>query len=210
MIKDFLKDHFQQAIPFGITSLFVTVYLWSPSFWISIFHDETLVGYFNASFKIVFAFFTISQGINMTIFPLLSNLFMINKITTKRVFYTQLKIMSVISILLTSGLIIFANPLINLFLGEKFIQSVFVLQILSLVIPFVFIRSSFERVLEITGHQSKETISYGIGVTIGLFFNIVLISSYGITGAALAMVLTDAIIFISTLYQVKKIFYLLT
>lgn len=209
MFKVFINKHLPEAIPFGITGLFVTFYLWSPSFWISFFHNETSVGYFNASFKIVFAFFIISQGINMTIFPLLSNLFMVDKIETKKVFFNQIKIMTFLSIILTATLIVSASTLVHLFLGESYTKSIIILQILSFIIPFVFIRSAFERVLEITGHQSKETISYGIGVLLGMFLNVSFIYFFEIIGAAIAMVLTDAIIFLSMLYQGRKVIYLL-
>lgn len=205
IVKSFTQTHLKQALPFGLTGLFVTMYLWSGSFWISIFHSEELVGYFNASFKIVFASFTVSQGINMTMYPLLSNVFMTDRLATKKLFHNQIKIMAISSITISFFLLILSNSLIQFLLGAQYSKSIIILQLLVFTVPFVFIRSAFERFLEITGNQIKVTISYAFGAIFGFFLNILLIYYFAIVGASIAIILTDIIIFCVTLYQTTRL-----
>ena len=206
MIEEFLKRHFFQALPFGITGLFVTFYMWSGSFWISIFYNEELVGYFNAAFRIVVATFIVSQGVNMSIYPILSNQFyQKDRNAIKYLFHNQLKILSFASILIAFIFFFLANFIIQIFLGPQFTKSIPILQIMVFIIPLVFIRSSYERLLEITGHQIQVTISYGIGSLIGLLLDIVFIYYFSIIGAAFALMLTDFTIFCLDFYQFKKI-----
>ena len=205
MIKEFIKIHLHKAIPFGITGLFVTFYIWSGSFWISFFHGEDLVGYYNVAFRIIFATFIVSQGVNMTAYPALSSLVFQDKLATKRLFQNQIKILGFLSLLISIFIFIFSDLLIHILLGGQYTKSIVILQILVLIIPFVFIRSSFERLLEVTGNQINVMISYALGSFINLLLNLTLIYCFAIIGAAIALVLTDFIIFLTILYFSKKI-----
>ncbi len=205
IIKDFIKIHLPKAIPFGITGLFVTFYMWSGSFWLSYFHNEDLVGYYNIAFKLVIATFIVSQGVNMTIYPALSNLYLHDKIATKRLFFNQLKILGILSIGICVILLFLSNTLIYYLLGNQYAKSIIILQILAFSVPFVFIRSSFERLLEVTENQLRVTFSYAIGSITNIILNIILIFYYETIGAAVALVATDFLILVVTYYQSQKI-----
>lgn len=201
--KRFLYE-VKKAIPFGVTGLLVVIYLWSNSIWISLFHGENQVGIFNASLKIIFAFFVVSLAINMTIYPILSNAVTSNPITIKRLYNNLTKIMGIISILLMLITYFSAPFLVNILLGNFYIRSIFILQLLSLIIPFVFIRSVYERFLDVSGNQHLVTLSYFIGAVVNLLLNIILIYFFEIEGAALSLLITDFIIFVFIYYFYKK------
>lgn len=197
--------HLRKAIPFGITSILVLIYLWSNSIWISLFHGEELLGIFNIAVKLFFATFIISQGINMTIYPILTTEDKKSNNSLEKIYTNLIKSMLVISMLLTTVLIIFAPVLIKFLLNPVFNRSILVLQIISLSLPFIFVRGVFERYLDISKNQHLVTISYAIGVIVNLFLNAIFIYFFEIEGAAYSLVVTDIVIFSLTFYYYKKL-----
>ena len=205
LVKSFFKTHILKAIPFGITGLFVVFYMWEEFFWISLFHGEEMVGYYNVAFSLVTATFIVSQGVNMAVYPILSNLYLRDNSSVKHLFNTQIKIMSILSILIVVFMCIFANNLINVLLGHQYTKSIIILEILVFIIPLVFIRSAFERLLEITGNQAKVTISYGFACIVNLILNILLIYYFDVIGASFTLIITEVVIFVITFYYTRKI-----
>jgi len=200
----FIINSLPVALPFGITGIFVTIYLWSPSIWLSIFVGETSVGIFNVAFKLIFALFAISQAINMAFYPLLSRIYVSDPISVQNYFNKHMKIMIVFSIPLTFGTIFLAEDIILFIVGRAFYDSILVLQVIVLIIPLVFIRSTFEQILIVSSNQRLVTRAYGYGMGIGIISAIILINFIDILGASSSLLLADILISIVLLFYVIK------
>jgi O-antigen/teichoic acid export membrane protein len=191
----FLKNNFKSAIPFGMTSIFMTIYLWNGSVFLSLFATNDAVGYFNASYKIVLAFLGISYAINIAVFPLMSKYFVKSPTKLIKLFNTNFKVFSYIAIPMAFGGTFLANQIITTILGNEFLNSIIVFQLLIWSIPFIFLRSTLERVFEIINKQHLITLAYGIGVIVSITLNIIIIPFFGYIGASLVVVIVEILIF---------------
>jgi stage V sporulation protein B len=94
---------------------------------------------------------------------------------------------------LATGGIILAKPIINLFFGHQYLNSVVAFQLLLLMIAIVWIITGYSRILLASGNQIAYARVSTIIAIINLILNFLLIPYYGLIGAAIATVLAEGL-----------------
>ena len=108
------------------------------------------------------------------------------------------------------GLISISNEFIPIFLGNKYIDSINLLRILSISIPFVAMSNVIQTQYLIPREKDREYIeALLIGVFINLLLNIFLIGKIGAIGACIATVFTELFVMIYQFLKTKNYFNLI-
>lgn len=206
----FWKFLLKESWPFAITGVSITIYLWIDSILLSLLKGQEVVGWYNASYRLIMALVFIPVILNTSIFPLMSQYYVSSKKSLKISFEKLLKLMIFIGIPIGIGTLLIADKVILLIYGDQFINSIIVLQILIWSLVFIFMRSPFERLLESVNKQAVVTRIVIIGVIFNIIANLILIPKYSYVGAGIVTVFTDILILFSLIIATKNIGFSLT
>jgi O-antigen/teichoic acid export membrane protein len=103
--------------------------------------------------------------------------------------------------------LIFANEIITIIYGNKFLLSVMALQTLIWVIPIIFLTALLGNILNAVNKQRVLTIVTASNVLFNVGLNLILIPKYSFIGASVATVLTEALGFVLMFSYISKYFF---
>lgn len=203
----FWKLTIKEALPFGLTGTFITIYLWIGSVILSLMKGDEVVGWYTAAYRLILVLLSIPFAFNGAIFPLMSQ-FHVNSQNSLRYAYEKLfKYMLIIGVPIGVGTTLLADKIILLIFGIEYLPSVIVLQILVWALVLIFARTAFERLLESIDRQIIITKIFGSCAVLNIVLNIILIPKYSYVGAGIATLLTDFTVFIMIFIWSQKIGY---
>ena len=125
----------------------------------------------------------------------------------KKIFDRGNIFLGIISLLIVLFLVLFSNIIINIFFGFEYSNSIKILIILSLMIPFRFLFTNLAMALRTLNYASYEAKNLRNVVLIKFIISIYMIIEYGIIGAAISAVVCEAILFLMCYYSVKKLIF---
>ena len=90
----------------------------------------------------------------------------------------------------TASLLLYLSSelIINTLFGDKYLESIGVLKVLSWVVVFLISSKLYSALVIIQGNTKYELVKAIVAVTLNLLLNVLLIPDYGINGAAIASV----------------------
>ena len=201
--EDVIKQLKPMIILF-IPVIAVSIYKVMDKIMLGSIYDVVQVGYYENSEKIINIPISIIVALGTVMLPKISNLQSRgdNKKIEK---YISLSIDYVMfmSIGATFGIIGISNTLIPIFLGDNFIQSIPIINILSITIIFISWANVIRTQFLIPNKRDKIYItSTLLGAIINFFSNLILIKYYGAIGASIGTILAEAIV---AIYQSVKV-----
>jgi len=185
----------KEALPFGLTGAFITIYLWIDSVMLSLMKGDEVVGWYNAAYRLILVLLFIPSAFNSAVFPIMSRFYVSSKNSLKFMFEKHFKYMLIIGFPVGIGITLLADRIVLLIFGAEYIPSVIALQILTWAIVFIFARTAFERVLESANKQIIVTKVFGGCALLNIILNLMLIPKYSYIGAAVATLITDFAVF---------------
>lgn len=197
----------KNAIPFGLTGIFVTIYYWIDSVMLSIMVGNEVVGWYNASYKFVFLFLSFQSLFVISIFPVLSSFYKTSKESLKFAYERSFKYMLIISIPVAVFVTIVADKVVLLIYGTDFIPSVIALQILIWTVIFMFINNISSNFLGSIDRQIAVSKIAGVGAIVNVILNLLLIPQFSYVGSSFATVFTELAILPILVYMVYKHHY---
>lgn len=215
IFKDFVKFDFKtnlnsmknllmKALPFGLALVFGTIYFHIDGVMLSKIKGDIAVANYSAAYNLVIALLFIPTAYTNAIFPALSRFFKISKEKLILVYKTSFKYMYIIGLPISLGLFFLSNKIIVLFYTELFLDSVKALQILSLFVFIKFVNFLTGIVLSSIDKQKDRMVSQGSTALFNVVFNLILIPSLGIIGAAIATLMTEIFLFFFYYHFVSK------
>jgi O-antigen/teichoic acid export membrane protein len=204
---DLWKSMIKQALPFGFSSIFVTVYYWIDSVMLSIMKGNEIVGWYNAAYRLVIVLLFIPTAYVMAIFPVMSNLYKLSGKSLGFSYERSIKYMLIISIPIATGITLLSNRVILLIYGVEYIPSTMALQILIWTIIFIFINYVSGNFLESINRQASVAKVTGIGAIINIVLNLLMIPKFSYIGASIATVATEFIVLLILAYTLSKTKY---
>lgn len=205
---NFWKPTLKEALPYGITGIFVTVYYSIDSVMLSIIVGNETVGVYNAAYKFVFLFLSLYSVFALAIFPVMSTFYKNSKESLKYTYERSFKYLLIISIPLSLAVTLLANKLILLVYGSSYFPSIIALQILIWTIIFMFLNGISSILLGSTNRQIVVTKITGFSVILNVTLNLILIPNFSYVGASVATVFTEFVtvpILIYVVYKFEKI-----
>jgi O-antigen/teichoic acid export membrane protein len=187
----FLKS----AIPFGLYSVFWYSLQRINILVLSFFHGTRPVGYFNNGFIFLVTLTFVPANMNKVLIPFLYKIsYEKEKHKYQFTFDIFSKLFGIVSFYIFIMLFLFAGHIIVILYGDKYNQSIPVLEIISFSIPFLFNIAS--TIITALDHQHINTKIVGYALVMNLILNCVFIHFLEANGAAIAAVLTFLFIFI--------------
>ncbi|AKB46569.1 hypothetical protein MSKOL_0792 [Methanosarcina sp. Kolksee] len=187
----FWKNTIKEALPFGLTGVFVTIYYWIDSVMLSLMQGNEVVGLYNVAYKLIMALLFIPSVINVTIFPSMAIYYVTSRKYYALLYEKYFKYMFIIGFPIGIGTTLLANRIISLLFGEGYQNSIIALQILVWSSVAIYIGGAFARLLETSNKQMIITKCAGICMIENIILNLLFIPNYSYIGASCATVLTE-------------------
>lgn len=187
------RQLFADTLPIGTSQLIWAVRMYLPTVLVGVLVGNVAVGLYGAAHRIVMVFQTLLEAYFKNLFPSMSQV-AVRSPTGLATLLRRSMFILMVPILLLSVSIAFAAPkLIGLIFGAQYVQrdTVLVLAILIWMIPILAWRRHGRNGLIVLDQQREELICSVIGVIVLVAMIFPLTSTYGVTGTAVAMVVSE-------------------
>lgn len=188
----------KQSLPFALIGLFSTISIRIDTIMLRHFHNQEMVGLFNAAKKLIESLSFIPENIAFALFPALSILYVSQKEEFNTTFQLSFQYLLIIAIPLSAGIFFMAPQIIQLFYEPEFFESSIALKWLAVWLGLLFLKYAFGTILNAIGRQLLFAILVGISMTFNIIFNYLLIPDFNILGASMASVISELAIVIMT------------
>lgn len=192
------------SIPFALSGLIYDIYFNIDMIMLSLFQGEVAVAYYSIAYRIIISFLIVPSALVITVFPVLSKMYVSSHENLIFAFQKITKYLLVISLPIAVGVCLIADLAIVTIFGSQYSSSVIALQILVWVVVFHFMFLISGTTLGAIDRQTLTVVSLLIGVLLNISLNLVLIPLYSYVGAAIATVLTELALFVQYRYYLKK------
>lgn len=187
MAKAIMKD----ALPVAAMGLMGAAMLNTDIIMLGWMRSPEEIGYYSAAQKIVFTLYVIPTLAAAAVFPALTR-FANDKAKFKALAESAIRNMLAIGLPIALGGIVTARGVIALFYGAEYLPAIPPFIILLLTVPLIFATGIVNSAL-IAQNRQKAFFLYSLmGFALNIAFNWILIPRMGITGAALATLITSA------------------
>ena len=179
------------AFPFGVFTLFSTIYVQIDN--VMIFHikgDEAL-GIYAAATRIVIAVCFFTEAFMGTLYPILSRYFIEDRGKMEKTFQRALWFLYITGLPATIGLWCLAKPLVVFLFGETYAQSGPVLSLLSVLIFLRFVGNVPATLLTAINKQIIRMWIVISASVLNMILNLFLIRHYSYYGAAYAALIVN-------------------
>lgn len=197
-IRD-IKYHLKEGWYVFISTIAINMYTTTNTFLLGLLTNNTLVGYYSIAEKIILAVNGLLNPISQALYPFISRTVKTDDKTRSIEFIRKItKIMTLVGIVLSAGLFIFAKPIILLLFGQSYVNSVIILQIISIVPLAVSLSTVFGVETMLTFNYKKAFTSIVmIGGIIDIVLGIILITLMKEIGIAISFATTEIFITIA-------------
>ena len=196
-IRD-IKYHLREGWYVFISTIAINMYTTTNTFLLGLLTNNTLVGYYSIAEKIILAVNGLLNPISQALYPFISRTVKTDDKTRSIEFIRKItKIMTLVGIVLSAGLFIFAKPIILLLFGQSYVNSVIILQIISIVPLAVSLSTVFGVETMLTFNYKAFTSIVMIGGIIDIVLGIILITLMKEIGIAISFATTEIFITIA-------------
>lgn len=202
---NFLKNTFKHAVPYGTSDFLWQLYARIDVVLIGFMLGESLAGVYNVGYRVVFFLFFISKFASIALFPIASRLFHESKHEFRKMYNKSLNMIIMISLPISAGLMLIAPKVIGLVFGQDFDESSIILKILSFLFLTTFLSSIMEIFLMSSDRQVRRAKSQWNATWINMTLNVLLIISYGIVGAAIAVLISSFVLVLFYIFELKAV-----
>jgi O-antigen/teichoic acid export membrane protein len=183
----------KRSLPFGINQLALSFTYKLDSLMLGWFGTLAVVGMYNTAYNLIFTLSTLSNSINLALFPHMTRQFTRNPVAARRNFGNYLRYLLLLSLPMAVIGSILAEPLAHFLFSRAYTQSGLALKILAWALPLMFLNELLGYI-GATLHMEKSIAQLRLvlaGSNLGM--NLVAIPLFGIAGASTTTVLTEAI-----------------
>jgi O-antigen/teichoic acid export membrane protein len=190
----FLQKGFVTALPLGLASLFVIIYMRTDAVMVEAMVGKQAAGQYGAAFRLLQAMVLLPTIVQTALFPRLSTLFEEGNYTSfERLLQRSIGGLAAISLPIAVGVMWFAPDIIHLIdPSPEFTPAASALQILCWTFPFMCINNVINTTLIATDDQRAAATLLGGAVVGNIVLNFSLIPIYSFYGACVATLLTEA------------------
>ena len=187
------------------SSITISLYTISATFFLGLFTNNIIVGYFSAADKIIQAIKSLYQAVSQSIFPLIGNKIHDNKLAALALLNKITWIVGIGMFIISTLVFSLADDIINVFLGKQYYRSVLLLKIMSFL-PFIIALSNMFGVQTMLNLGLKKAFSriVGFAAILGIILTMVVVPLFHELGTALVL-LTVEIFVVIVMYIYLKI-----
>jgi len=179
-----------QSLPFGLSGIFITVYMQLHYSLLSFFAGDAATGLYAAAAKLVTFLFFIPSALTQALYPYLSRL-AAGAADPRAPAIRSIRYLTLLAAPAALFLSLRARPVIALVYGDKYAGAAPVLAILALTLPFVFITYPYAVALNAIRRERANTGVTAGAAAVNAAANLILIPLWGPLGAAASFLLTE-------------------
>ncbi|MDD5310166.1 MAG: flippase [Candidatus Omnitrophica bacterium] len=188
-----------------ISTVSVSLYTSSNAFILGLFTNNTIVGYYSASERIIRSGQRLINPISQTLYPHISKLVADSK--EKAAYFIKKVIVVFGGVGFAASILLFAlaAPIVNIILGNQFEQSIIVLKILAFL-PFMDALSNIFGIQTMLTFNMKEALSriYISGGILSIILALILVPLWKHVGTAMAALITETYISLAMFAFIHK------
>ncbi len=173
-----IKSLLAIALPFALSGIFVKVYSYIDSIFLSLFISEQSVGWYSVAYKLTYAFQFLPMAFVASLYPAMSSLFVEDRKQLVKVFERSLWYMAIIATPIVFGIWSLADAIIPAFFGSEFLNAILPLEVLVFVLFFIFLDFPVGSLLNAVGKQKIKTAIMGLTMVVNVALNAGLIPQY--------------------------------
>ena len=185
-----------KSIPFLVVFFFSSIIYRIDLVMLQFFKGETIVGLYGAAETIIRNLIIFPSVFIVSIYPSLSRYFIKDKEKLYYLYKKSFLYVFLFSLFIVIGCFIFGKFVILLMFGKEFIESVFILKLISIGGFFLFLNLINICYLNATNKPIINAYIFIFGAVINIILNLMLIPMYSYTGAAISSIISYFIIFI--------------
>lgn len=200
--SEFLKL-FKRGLPFAIIGFLSIVSLKIDVIMLAKMSTDSVTGWYSAAVKFVESVLVIPVTLSIVLFPVISRLYKNSK--DNFIYMYKFSTASCIVFGLLMSLLIYSSSdfFINLIFGNGFVNSVYIVKILSLTIAPFFIKFFLERTALVLNKAGILLKAYIGGVILKIIFNFLFIPVMNYQGAAFSSLAIEVLIVVYILYALQ-------
>jgi O-antigen/teichoic acid export membrane protein len=202
--KKLIKEILLVALPFALYVVFQRVYTYLDSVLLEHFAGAIYVGYYQISFRIVFALQFIPSALAASAYPAMSSYWVSNREQLKTTFEKSLIYLTLAALPISAGVIAMADEIILLF-KSGYEEAVLPMRIIILAVFFIFVNFPIGSLLNACDRQKTNTRNIAIVTLISVALNLLLIPHFKAVGASMTVLATNAIMTVLGLTLAAKI-----
>lgn len=164
---------------------------------LGIHYDDSIVGYYSNAIKLIRIVYSISVTIGATILPRMCLLYKENKKTEfNNLFWRTFLIIFMCALPSLVGIFIVSGDAVVIMFGEKFIPSINIVRILTPIVLIISVSYLIGSVVLTSTNNEKYLLRATIsGAIVNIILNAILIPLYSTTGAAIASIIGELVVF---------------
>jgi len=206
MVHDtrFHADLIKKGLPFALTTIFVSIYYYIDTFLLNIYSGEKIVGYYNASYRLIEAPLFITAALTTALFPAASRLYSEGKGQLKKMVQKVFPLSVTFGLTLSIAAAFFSKELILLIYGSQYEKAVLVFPILILSVSVIMPNAIIGTIIRATDRQFVSAKLTGAGAVLNVLMNLIVIPVYSFVGAAWTTLATEVFILVISLILVQR------
>lgn len=204
--RKFILDEIKEGFYIFVSNIASSLYTFSSVFILGLFTNNIIVGYYSAAEKIIRAVQYLLNPIFQTTYPHVVKLFHESRNTALKFIRKMIKIVGGFSFCISIVLLIFASQICHIILGNKYIESIPVIQILSFI-PFIIgLNKIFGiQIMLSMGYKKSFMKIITTGALLSIILSLIFVKDYQHIGISIAVITTEIFIMIIELVFLNKI-----
>ncbi len=195
---------FGMALPFALAAIFVKVYSYVDTLFISKFLDARAVGLYSLAYKFTYAFQFLPLAFIAALYPGLSSVIDSDQVELAHMFKRAIWYVLILAVPIVFGIWLVADHAV-LLAGKGYRDSAPVLSVLIFVLIPIFLDFPIGALLNAAGWQAKKMYIMGGTMILSIIFNALFIPHMGIIGAAYAALISFTTMFLAGLFFVPRL-----
>lgn len=184
----------RSSLPFGAIAFTLGLSYKFDSVLLNIFRSDIETGYYNAAYNLVFSTVVLSNIINTTLYPSLTRQAISAPQSLPVIYGRALRYLMLLSIPIAIGTWALADQLVPFLFKAEYLPAVPALQIVIWVVPLMYCSEFLGYVVLIRGQERSAARAIMISTSINVGLNLLLVPLFGLIGAAIMTVVTEAIL----------------
>lgn len=201
-----IKKHIRPALQIFVLNLIISIYANLNTIMLGFMDGDYAVGLYTAANRLPHIILSLVTSMGVVLLPRCSNLVSLNCMDEfARVIDKALKLVLMIALPATFGLILLATPIIYIFCGNNFMEAVPVLYWTSPVILFIGLTNVIGiQILYPLGKENIVIASTIGGAVVNLILNIFLIPRFSALGAGISTFAAELAVLLVQIYLGRK------
>ncbi len=200
-----IKYYISNSIHLFISTVAINIYTSSTTFILGLFTNNVIVGYFAAGYKIVQVFTGLTVPISQSLYPYIVKKVHKSKEEGLRIIRKVTLYIGLFSGVISLFILFFSVPITDLILGDKYINSIVVLRIMS-VLPFMIGLSNIFGIQTMLSFDRKKAFSSILiaGSILNILLSLILVPKYFYIGSAVSVSAVECFITVSMFIYLQK------